>query len=612
MITLKQLSWSNAFSYGADNTISFVASPLTQLVGKNGHGKSSVALILEEVLFNKNSKGIKKSDIINRYSKDKNYTISLVFDRDGVEYTVETRRGTTQQVKLSRGGVDISAHTSTATYKAIEELIGMDHKTFAQIVYQSHAGSLEFLTSPDTARKKFLIELLNLGKYTAAGEVFKSASAEINKELAVAQAKVDTITQWISKYNVLDFTPKVLAQVLQVPESYTIEASKLSTDLLNIESTNKKIAQNNTYKSLQAKIKVLPLPPKPTEDVSGLKSEIRAINTEVIQLEKTVKDSDAFMVKMQKLHGNCPTCLQGIDTHKVSELVGEQAQIKQEAISRVSDLKSRSAVLESECAIFDNKCQAWEAAKKSQEDWEKYHQLINTELPHETLDAEELQAQLDALELKIAGIKREIVKAEKINAEATTHNSKLELIKSQLEDMETELESWSEKLHNLSKKFNTLATLVKTFSTTGLVAYKIENLVKDLEDLSNQYLGELSGGRFQIGFHVSGSDKLNVVVTDNGIDIDILALSGGERARVNVAVLLAIRRLMQSLSQSRINLLILDETIEALDVDGKEKLIEVLLSEDSLNTILVSHSFNHPLIEKVHILKEHNVSRIDT
>ena len=54
MITIKQLRWANAFSYGKDNKIDFVAAPLTQLVGKNGHGKSSIALILEEVLFNKN------------------------------------------------------------------------------------------------------------------------------------------------------------------------------------------------------------------------------------------------------------------------------------------------------------------------------------------------------------------------------------------------------------------------------------------------------------------------------------------------------------------------------------------------------------------------------
>ena len=68
---------------------------------------------------------------------------------------------------------------------------------------------------------------------------------------------------------------------------------------------------------------------------------------------------------------------------------------------------------------------------------------------------------------------------------------------------------------------------------------------------------------------------------------------------------------MQSLSNSRINLLILDETVETLDAEGKEKLVEVLLAEENLNTILVSHGFSHPLIEKVSVIKENNISRIE-
>ncbi|NBW10540.1 MAG: endonuclease, partial [Caulobacteraceae bacterium] len=166
MITIKELRWSNCFSYGSNNTINFIKAPLTQLVGKNGHGKSSVALILEEILFNKNSKGIKKADILNRYIKDKNYTIELDLERDGNNYTIKSVRGTQQTVKLLKNGKDISAHTATQTYKIIEEVVGIDHKSFSQIVYQSNAMSLEFLTSPDTARKKFLIEILNLTKYT--------------------------------------------------------------------------------------------------------------------------------------------------------------------------------------------------------------------------------------------------------------------------------------------------------------------------------------------------------------------------------------------------------------------------------------------------------------
>ena len=138
MITIKELRWSNLFSYGANNKINFVHAPLTQLVGRNGHGKSSIALILEEALYNKNSKGIKKADILNRHVKDKTYTIELDFSRDDDNYTVKTTRGAQQTVKLLKNNRDISGHTATTTYKMIEDIIGIDHKSFAQIVYQSN------------------------------------------------------------------------------------------------------------------------------------------------------------------------------------------------------------------------------------------------------------------------------------------------------------------------------------------------------------------------------------------------------------------------------------------------------------------------------------------
>lgn len=591
------MTWSNAFSYGSNNAIDFTKSPLTQLVGKNGHGKSSIALILEEVLFNKNSKGIKKGDIINRHVKDKTYTIDLDFEVDGNAYRIECRRGSTQQVKLLKNGVDISGHTATNTYKQIEAIIGMDHKTFSQVVYQSHSGSLEFLTSPDTARKKFLIEILNLGKYTQAGEVFKQAAADVAKEVAAAEAKVSTITQWIAKYNKLDFTMLEELEVPEVPEDKVKEAASIEAKLTTLEQENKRIAQNNTYKVLQSKIKLLPAPEKPEESAEPF-LKVQAAATQRYASAKALRD------KLAKLHGQCPTCLSDIDEHKISSIVAEQTAIMEEASKEEAEASEAFKAITA-------KQKAWEAYQTAKQEWEKYYQLIDNTLPETPADAEELKTKLSNLQTEIKRIKAEINKAEKENSERRAHNSKLALIQGQLAEMQTELEDWSQKLAELSSKLEYLNILVKTFSTTGLVAYKIENLVKDLEELANEYLSELSGGRFQISFQISGSDKLNVVITDNGIDIDIAALSGGEKARVNVATLLAIRRLMQSLSQSRINLLILDETVETLDVDGKEKLIEVLLKEESLNTLLVSHGFSHPLLEKVYVVKRNNISRIE-
>jgi DNA repair exonuclease SbcCD ATPase subunit len=611
MITIKQLRWANAFSYGKDNKIDFVAAPLTQLVGRNGHGKSSIALILEEVLFNKNSKGIKKADILNRYVKDKSYTIELDFNRDGTDYTIKSSRGTAQTVKLFKNTVDISAHTATATYKMIEDILGFDHKSFAQIVYQSNASSLEFLTAPDTARKKFLIEILNLGKYTRAAEVFKEVATQLTKDIASVQSQVNTVSSWLNKYEKTDLTIK---ETVDTPELDTVlltEASAIESSINSIESTNKKISQNNTYKQLQSKIKLLPIPEKPETDVEGIKANERQLNTQVIELQKTVKDTKAFVQKMTKLEGVCPTCLQPINTHKISELINEQHDIKETSEARLNKLFIELEELNKESSKYYEGLIAWQNAQKAQEDWEKYHTLIDTELPETLLDKQTLQQQFTELQSSITQTKRKIVEAEQHNKEVTAHNTKVDLVSKQLVDMNQELETYSGKLHELSERMSILNVLTKTFSTTGLVAYKIESLVKDLEEITNKYLVDLSDGRFQISFKISSSDKLNVVITDNGKDIEILALSGGEKARVNVATLLAIRKLMQTLSSSRINLLILDETVETLDTDGKEKLVEVLLQEEHLNTFLVSHGFSHPLLEKINVVKRNNISQIE-
>jgi DNA repair exonuclease SbcCD ATPase subunit len=597
MITLKTMKWSNLFSYGENNEIDFSKSPLTQILGYNGHGKSSIALILEEALYNKNSKGIKKADILNRNNNSKSYTIELDFDKDGDSYSLKTTRGSTQTVKLSRNGTDISGHTATTTYKTLEELIGFDHKTFTQIVYQSSAASLEFLTATDSNRKKFLIELLNLNKYIEYGEVFKGLLKETETEITKLNSKISTNKSWIDKYKSADLSLKQLLSVPVEPSKSLEEIAELKETVKNIESTNKKIIQNNKYKELRDSITVEVVPPKPVLDVTKL-------TTDKTENSKTVKDCDAFISKMKKLGHQCPTCTQEIDLEKVNDLIAEQESIKTASKATVENLEKL-------LQTYEKELKTWSTKEENKRLYEEYHALYDPGLETQILDRSELQKTIEVLEADVASIRKDIKKITEENNNILAHNARVNLLIGQLYDVQTSLEQDEELLSVLNERSSTLQLLVKTFSSTGLVAYKIECLVKDLESVTNTYLEELSNHRFQISFRVNSSDKLNVVISDHGKEIEISALSGGERARVNCAALLGIRKLMQSISNSRINLLILDETIENLDLDGKEKLVEVLLGEPHLNTFVISHGFNHPLLEKVTVKKKNNISRIE-
>jgi DNA repair exonuclease SbcCD ATPase subunit len=230
-------------------------------------------------------------------------------------------------------------------------------------------------------------------------------------------------------------------------------------------------------------------------------------------------------------------------------------------------------------------------------------------LPPSILDADELQERLDEVTLKLKTAKAKLADIALQNEEITRRNTRIEIIQAQTDGFIEKLSAAQEVLDQQKDLDSNLEILKKAFSTNGLLAYKIENLVKELEELANSYLAELSDGRFTLEFIVS-NDKLNVQITDNENIVDILALSSGELARVNTATLIAIRKLMSSISKSRINILFLDEVINVLDESGREKMVEVLLQED-LNTYVVSHGWTHPLLEKIEVVKQGNVSKLE-
>ena len=243
-------------------------------------------------------------------------------------------------------------------------------------------------------------------------------------------------------------------------------------------------------------------------------------------------------------------------------------------------------------------------------EWEDISSRIDSSLPNNKLNATDIEEELSNIKETLAAAEAEIAAATKANNEAMRHNSKVDIYLEQNEAYAVELEDVRKQLDVLLNKLKNLEVLKKAFSTNGLIAYKLENLVKDLEVFTNEYLSELSDGRFTIEFSIS-SDKLNVIVTDEGNEISISAPSSGEMARINISTLLAIRKLMSGISKNTINVLFLDEVISVLDDYGRERLVEVLLREDGLNTFLVSHSWTHPLVDKLVIKKKDGISWID-
>ena len=597
MITLKKLKWSNCFSYGPDNELDLDDNTVTQIIGTNGMGKSSIPLIIEEVLYNKNSKGIKKADIPNRYV-NKGYTISLSFEKDGNEYNIVVDRKTNIKVKLEKNGEDISSHTATNTYKSLQEILGIDFKTFSQLVYQNTNASLQFLTATDTNRKKFLIDLLHLDAYVNLFEVFKEASKESSNTLIAVSSEIATVDKWLSN-NKLESTNILPLLDLEInTEEDEKSFRSLSVELNNISEKNKKILQNNKYKELLShidieKIQNSNLPEKESYD---------SYQKELGEIVGKINTATKMLLKLEKLEDICPTCEQKVDSEFKQDLINTEKD-------NLSHYEYRKDINEDMIRQIKRNNAARDGLNRAQKEWEDLYRSIDNSLPNQILNQVQLQEELDSVSTRLSEAKKELKKIAEENERITRANTRIEIIQAQTDGFIEKLNSAQEVLDTQRSLDSNLEILKKAFSTNGLLAYKIENLVKELEELANTYLAELSDGRFTLEFVVS-NDKLNVQITDNENIVDILALSSGELARVNTATLIAIRKLMSSISKSRINILFLDEVINVLDDSGREKLVEVLLEED-LNTYVVSHGWTHPLLEKIEVVKRGNVSGLE-
>ena len=597
MITLRKLKWDNCFSYGSNNELDLDDNSVTQIIGTNGMGKSSIPLIIEEALYNKNSKGIKKADIPNRYMND-GYNISLTFTKDSDSYAITVNRKTNIKVKLEKNGEDISSHTATNTYKTLQEIIGVDFKTFSQLVYQNTNASLQFLTATDANRKKFLIDLLHLEHYVELFDIFKEASREATVTSSGISAQLATVEKWLqdNKLTDTDILPMLDLDIDTSEDEETLRS--LTTEVANISDKNKKIQQNNQYKAMLEGIDIAKIQ---NSEVTSIESYDQ-LQEELGSWQAVAAGAQRTLRKLESIKAECPTCKQPIDISAEEKLLEDAETKKENAMQEAFKIKPQITRIKERNDIF-------RANEKAKQDWEDLYRSIDNSLPALPVDRRQLDSSISSVQARLQDAKERMAELSKENERRTRRNTRIQVIEEQTDEFVRQQVDFTAKLAVVQKHENNLEVLKKAFSTNGLLAYKIENLVKELEELANTYLAELSDGRFTLEFVVS-NDKLNVQITDNGNIVDILALSSGELARVNTATLIAIRKLMSSISKSRINVLFLDEVINVLDEAGRERMVEVLLRED-LNTYIVSHGWTHPLLEKIEVVKNGNVSGLE-
>jgi exonuclease SbcC len=108
-------------------------------------------------------------------------------------------------------------------------------------------------------------------------------------------------------------------------------------------------------------------------------------------------------------------------------------------------------------------------------------------------------------------------------------------------------------------------------------------------------------------------EKISVSITRDGIDIGSFGkCSAGEAARINLASLLAMQRLVNGNAGfgKGLDLLVLDEILEAVDESGLASIFKALNGLGA-TALVVSHGLiNEGYPHRITILKENGESRI--
>tara|TARA_R110002020_G_scaffold163895_3_gene350103 strand:+ start:3793 stop:5379 length:1587 start_codon:yes stop_codon:yes gene_type:complete len=151
----------------------------------------------------------------------------------------------------------------------------------------------------------------------------------------------------------------------------------------------------------------------------------------------------------------------------------------------------------------------------------------------------------------------------------------------------------------------------KAFSQQGIIKFIIRNILDYLNNRVNYYTSFLTDSKYTLYFDEELNEK---VMTENRV-IQYISLSGGEKRKINLAVMMALKDLLLLTDKNQSNILFLDEIAENLDEEGINGLYNLLqeIKKDKVIFIITHNKYLKTLLHSVprlSIIKSNGVSKV--
>ena len=144
--------------------------------------------------------------------------------------------------------------------------------------------------------------------------------------------------------------------------------------------------------------------------------------------------------------------------------------------------------------------------------------------------------------------------------------------------------SLAEEKKNFNKtRYEVMRFWEKAFSEQGVIKYIINNILEYFNERCNFYLSYLTNSKYFVEF----DQELNEKIETDGRLVQYISLSGGEKRKLNLAIMLGLKDLLLLTDKSHVDLLFFDEVAENIDEEGVEGLYQLLQEIKKNKTIFV-------------------------
>ena len=542
-IHFKKVQYKNILSTGnAFTTINLDGSPSTLISGSNGAGKSTLLDAIVFGLYGKPFRKVNKAQLINSINQ-KGMLVEIYFAVGGNNYMI--RRGMKPNVfEIYKDGELINQDAAKRDYQTYLEdnIIGINYKSFNQIVVLGSATYVPFMELPAQQRREIIEDLLDIQVFSTMG--------------LLAKEQINTNKQLISE------------------NSYKAESTENSITLVKENNDEIRKIREVEAEKIREKMKSY------IELIETKKSDIDSVDQEIKELYETIADKKDIKSKFDKANtlradmernrinfekeltfyhdnDNCPTCKQGIDHDFKNNVVEEKSKRKLEIESGLHDIAER--------------------IKGHQERLDEISK-VEDRIQDKTFEISEIKAEIRSAKTALGTLKCELESAEREVEEVDT--SKLQKLEAQLEEIKaTRVELLDER-----EVLGIVSTILKD---GGIKARIISQYIPVMNKLINKYLAA-----FDLFVDFQLDENFNEVIKSRFRDtFSYSSFSEGEKLRITLSIMLAWRSVAKLRNSVSTNLLILDETLDgALDGTGIESLIETLhsLNADD-NIFVISH-----------------------